>query len=78
MSRLALVSGESWLEGSEASLGIVSRLGIGLPALGTWYLFQERSREEREVRLSKQEGARLWMVIIKVAVCDENVQDGCG
>ena len=33
LSRLALVSGESWLEGSEASLGIVSRLAIGLLAL---------------------------------------------
>ena len=42
------------------------------------YLFQERLREEREVRLSKQEGARLWVVIIKVVVCDENGQDGCG
>ena len=31
-------------------------------------LFQERSREEREVRLSKQEGARLKVirVIIKM------------
>ena len=38
------------------------------------YLFQERSREEREVRLSKQEGARLWVMIIKVVVCDENGQ----
>ena len=27
-------------------------------------LFQERSREEREVRLSKQEGARLWEITI--------------